>query len=118
MDDFGTGYSTLLHLKRFPASEFKIDRGFVRDLARGTEDVAIISAIVALGRSLNLNIVAEGVVTSVQQELRTRLGCTSLQGYLLGRPVGPDLITETVPQLTSTVEELSPRLSFLQITGG
>jgi diguanylate cyclase (GGDEF)-like protein len=94
IDDFGTGYSSLLYLKRFPASELKIDRGFVRDLARDTEDAAIISAIVALGRALNLNIVAEGVETSVQQELLTRLGCTSLQGYLLGRPVGPDLIAE------------------------
>ncbi|RZU29800.1 diguanylate cyclase/phosphodiesterase [Edaphobacter modestus] len=109
IDDFGTGYSSLLYLKRFPASELKIDRGFVRDLARDTEDAAIISAIVALGRTLNLNIVAEGVETSVQQEFLTRLGCTSLQGYLLGRPVGPDLITEPVPQLTSTGEESSPR---------
>jgi diguanylate cyclase len=101
IDDFGTGYSSLLYLKRFPASEFKIDRGFVRDLARDTEDAAIISAIVALGRTLNLNIVAEGVETPVQQEFLTRLGCTSLQGYLLGLPVGPDLITETAAQLTS-----------------
>jgi len=101
IDDFGTGYSSLLYLKRFPASELKIDRGFVRDLARDPEDAAIISAIVALGRTLNLNIVAEGVETSVQQEFLTRLGCTSLQGYLLGLPVGPDLIPETVPQLRS-----------------
>ena len=109
IDDFGTGYSSLLYLKRFPASELKIDRGFVRDLAIDTEDAAIISAIVALGRTLNLNIVAEGVETPVQQEFLTRLGCTSLQGYLLGRPVGPDLITETVSQLTSTGEESPPR---------
>jgi diguanylate cyclase len=101
IDDFGTGYSSLLYLKRFPASELKIDRGFVRDLASDTEDGAIISAIVALGRTLNLNIVAEGVETSVQQEFLTRLGCTALQGYLLGRPVRPDLIVEAVSQLTS-----------------
>lgn len=101
IDDFGTGYSSLLYLKRFPASELKIDRGFVRDLASNAEDAAIISAIVALGRTLNLNIVAEGVETSMQQEFLTRLGCTSLQGFLLGRPVRPDLITEAVPQLTS-----------------
>ena len=106
IDDFGTGYSSLLYLKRFPANELKIDCGFVRDLARDTEDAAIISAIVALGRTLNLNIVAEGVETSAQQEFLTRLGCTC---YLLGRPVGPDLITETVPRLTSTAEESSPR---------
>ncbi|MHA7684054.1 putative bifunctional diguanylate cyclase/phosphodiesterase [Cupriavidus sp. PET2-C1] len=87
IDDFGTGYSSLLYLKRLPASELKIDRGFIRDLSRDTEDAAIVSAIVALGRTLNLNIVAEGVETAKQQEFLTRLGCDSLQGFLLGRPM-------------------------------
>jgi diguanylate cyclase len=90
IDDFGTGYSSLLYLKRLPASELKIDRGFVRDLTSDTEDAAIIAAIVALGRTLNLGIVAEGVETREQQEYLTRLGCTTLQGFLLGRPVPAD----------------------------
>ncbi|MDF3086631.1 EAL domain-containing protein, partial [Burkholderia sola] len=59
IDDFGTGYSSLLYLKRLPASELKIDRGFICDLEHDTEDAAIISAIVALGRALDLKIVAE-----------------------------------------------------------
>lgn len=87
IDDFGTGYSSLLYLKRLPASELKIDRGFVRELVRDTEDEAIVSAIIALGKTLKLNIVAEGVETITQQSLLTELGCNSLQGYLLGRPV-------------------------------
>jgi diguanylate cyclase (GGDEF)-like protein len=87
IDDFGTGYSSLLYLKRLQARELKIDRGFVRDLPHDKEDAAIISAIVALGRTLNLEIVAEGVETAEQREFLTRMGCTSLQGYLLGRPV-------------------------------
>ncbi|MFM0125645.1 EAL domain-containing protein [Paraburkholderia sp. RL18-101-BIB-B] len=96
IDDFGTGYSSLLYLKRLPASELKIDRGFIRDLARDTEDAAIVSAIVALGQTLNLNIVAEGVETAAQQEFLTRLGCDSLQGFLLGRPMSAEQLIETL----------------------
>lgn len=96
IDDFGTGYSSLLYLKRLPASELKIDRGFVRDLTHDTEDAAIIEAIVALGRTLDLNIVAEGVETLEQQEFLTRLGCTALQGYLLGRPMPVEEFNETL----------------------
>jgi diguanylate cyclase (GGDEF)-like protein len=87
IDDFGTGYSSLLYLKRLPASELKIDQGFVKDLPGNGDDAAIIASIVALGRTLNLKVVAEGVETSEQQDYLSQLGCNSLQGYLLGRPV-------------------------------
>jgi len=90
IDDFGTGYSSLLYLKRLPANELKIDRGFVHDLGCGSEDDAIISAIVALGRTLNLRIVAEGVETRKQQQFLTALGCDALQGFLLGHPMPVD----------------------------
>lgn len=87
IDDFGTGYSSLLQLKRMPATELKIDRGFVRELIESGEDNAIVTAIVALGKSLNLSIVAEGVETIAQKDQLTKLGCTALQGFLLGRPL-------------------------------
>ncbi|KPX87786.1 GGDEF domain/EAL domain-containing protein [Pseudomonas amygdali pv. mori] len=87
IDDFGTGYSSLMYLKRLPANEIKIDRGFVRDLEHDTDDAAIVSAIVAVGQALNLRIVAEGVETVVQKRFLTHLGCHSLQGFLLGYPL-------------------------------
>ena len=106
IDDFGTGYSSLLYLKRLPASELKIDRGFVRDLMHDTEDAAIITAIVALGCALNLKIVAEGVETREQQEFLTRLGCTSLQGFLLGRPMPAPQFMEAVSAPRATRERV------------
>lgn len=93
IDDFGTGYSSLLYLKRLPACELKIDRAFVRELSREGEDATIVSAIVALARTLNLKVVAEGVETEEQQKFLTELGCNTLQGYLLGKPVSAESIT-------------------------
>ncbi|AKZ62719.1 membrane protein [Herbaspirillum hiltneri N3] len=107
IDDFGTGYSSLLYLKRLPANELKIDRGFVRDLSDGNDDAAIISAIVALGRTLNLRIVAEGVETTKQQTFLTSVGCDALQGYLMGRPMPPDKFIEATSNLVKNTAHTS-----------
>ncbi|MEE4095858.1 EAL domain-containing protein [Pseudomonas viridiflava] len=96
IDDFGTGYSSLMYLKRLPANEIKIDRGFVRDLEHDSDDAAIVSAIVAVGQALNLRIVAEGVETAVQQNFLTRLGCDALQGFLLGHPLPAQRFIEDI----------------------
>lgn len=115
IDDFGTGYSSLMYLKRLPAGELKIDRGFVRELTKESEDAAIISAIVALGRTLNLEVVAEGVETAAQQDFLTSLGCSSLQGFLLGRPMPPEQLIASIKgstawELQETGLKQTPRL--------
>lgn len=106
IDDFGTGYSSLLYLKRFPANELKIDRGFVTTLERGGDDATIIAAIIALGQALEMRIVAEGVETPEQRDLLTELGCDTLQGYLLGRPMtGEQLLVHCAPETPQQVLE-------------
>ena len=87
IDDFGTGYSSLSYLRRFHIHKLKIDQSFVRDLPRDPDAAAITAAIVGMGKSLKLRIIAEGVETDEQLELLRRLGCDEVQGYLTGAPV-------------------------------
>ena len=87
IDDFGTGYSSLAYLKHFPIEALKIDRSFVADLGRDSNDAAICAAIIAMGRQLGLKIVAEGVETKEQLEFLATHGCTLAQGYYIAKPV-------------------------------
>ncbi|OKH26146.1 diguanylate cyclase [Hydrococcus rivularis NIES-593] len=87
LDDFGTGYSSLGYLKQFPFHTLKIDQSFVRDLKENSRDTAIISAVIALGRGLNLRVIAEGVETQQQLELLRNLQCEAIQGYWLSKPL-------------------------------
>ncbi|MFO1266482.1 MAG: EAL domain-containing protein [Rubrivivax sp.] len=98
IDDFGTGYSSLAYLTALPISELKIDRSFVRDLGITPQSSAVVSAIIALARSLGLRVVAEGVETLRQLEVLHRLGCTIMQGYLFSRPVLPDELARWLEQ--------------------
>lgn len=94
MDDFGRGYSSLYHLKRFPMSTLKIDRSFVADVANDPDDASIVDTIISMSRSLNLQVVAEGVETKEQLDFLRQRHCDQMQGYYFSKPLCCDDLAE------------------------
>jgi EAL domain-containing protein (putative c-di-GMP-specific phosphodiesterase class I) len=103
IDDFGTGYSSLAYLKRFEIDKLKVDQSFVRGMLDDAADAAIVQAVIGLGHTLNLKVVAEGVENMPTAQALTALGCDELQGYGFARPMPePDLLEWAARHLTQT----------------
>jgi diguanylate cyclase (GGDEF)-like protein len=94
LDGFGTGYSSLAQIKQFPIDTLKVDRSFIRNLSQNSEHKAIIEAIIAMGKTLSLNVVAEGVETMAQDEFLREHVCDEMQGFYFSKPVAPDQFTD------------------------
>ncbi|HEU4522068.1 MAG TPA: EAL domain-containing protein [Thermoanaerobaculia bacterium] len=100
IDDFGVGHSSLNYLKRFPIDALKIDQSFVQDITRGGSDGAIVSAVIAMGKALNIRVIAEGVETTDQLKFLKEHGCYEFQGYLFSRPMAASALTEMIHTAT------------------
>lgn len=107
LDDFGTGYSSLQYLKQLPLFQLKIDQSFVRDLETDSAALTIADSIVGLARSLNLEVIAEGVETAQQLSLLQTLGCMVYQGYLFSRPLPVDAFESFVQTSSTGVDAFS-----------
>ena len=107
IDDFGTGFSSLAYLKQFPVDILKIDRSFVDGLGRDPQDAAIVRSVVALAKSLDLSVTAEGIETPAQQTHLIGLGCEQGQGYLFSKPVPNTECDELL--LLDTARQQRPR---------
>jgi EAL domain-containing protein (putative c-di-GMP-specific phosphodiesterase class I) len=96
VDDFGVGFSSLSYLKQLPISFIKIDQGFISGIPTDANDMAITAAIIQLGHSLHLNVIAEGVEEIDQMDFLRKLHCDQIQGYIIGKPNPPDKVVEYI----------------------
>ena len=107
IDDFGTGYSSLSYLKRFPVTSLKVDQSFVRELGQGENAAAIVKAVISLGHSLGMKVIAEGVETEKQMSFLMENHCDAMQGFLFSRPLSADEFITLLERESSTTDKFS-----------
>jgi EAL domain-containing protein (putative c-di-GMP-specific phosphodiesterase class I) len=112
VDDFGSGYSSLALLQRFPLDTIKIDRSFMRDIVGTTEDTGLADAIIAMGKSLSLTVVAQGVETKEQAEHLRLHSCDELQGFYFKRPLPVDEFTQLLRDQSTEITYIGKRLGL------
>jgi EAL domain-containing protein (putative c-di-GMP-specific phosphodiesterase class I) len=117
LDDFGTGYSSLSYLKRWSFDYLKIDRTFIRDLGTDTSDLAIVGAIIAMARHLNIRVIAEGIEGWQQLEKLRELGCTLAQGHLFAKPALADQCERYLTGRPIDLANRDQRIEPIEVTG-
>ena len=102
IDDFGTGFSSLAYLKRLPVNELKIDKSFIMEVNKDSNDREIVSSTINLGHNLGLKVVAEGIESQAIMTLLKEMGCDHMQGYFIGKPMSPELFWQYLKNESTT----------------
>jgi diguanylate cyclase (GGDEF)-like protein len=118
IDDFGTGYSSLAYLKRLPLNTLKIDRSFIQDIPKSTQDMEIVQAIIVMAHTLHLQVVTEGVETVEQYEFLNHYGCDFVQGYLLSRPVPLEKLRPVLSEISQRTLNYPTGFNFPRVARG
>src|SRR5690606_30948353 len=111
IDDFGVGYSSLAQIKRFPIDTLKVDSSFIREIPQNREDRAITEAIIAMGRTLSLTVIAEGVETKEQEAFLREHQCDQSQGYYFSKPISPEQFVEFMQTRAADLSAYPPATS-------
>ena len=116
MDDFGTGYSSLSYLQSFNFEKIKIDRAFVADMEDNPQEAGIVRAVTWMGKSLNMQVVAEGVETDAQARLLQKLNCDELEGFLIAKPMAAEDVGQFIAAQPSATESPATEMAAAEVS--